>query len=351
MFSLVLSLLLQWAVSEVKIPTVEIAKGVHMPVMSIGWQSTWMVLIIASKVEEVDPTCYRIISSNASEIVASWIQQGGRGIDTALVYRDQSVVPEDHRQTETLHFTTHGLEMFVHMDHLSSFRQELAKAGIDRKDVFITTKRLTCTAVEDYIDLLLIHFPSGDCKEAWLLGNSRAWSILEEYHSKGTLRAIGVSNFKKSNLDGGKGFKGLQEVNQIELNVLEYDQEAMDTSKQLNITVEAYSPVGRSGHSGDIRDNKIIKSIAAAHNVSTYQVALKWILQHGNIITFQSSSAQHQAEDADVFNFQLTEDDMKDTQLMKFDVSQFSRARSSACRMPQARRYQSTSDLQEICTT
>jgi len=260
-------LLLQWAISDVQIPTVEIAAGVHMPVMSIGIGG--------------------LERSNAPTIVANWIKQGGRGIDTALVYRDQSVVPE-----------------------------ELAKAGIDRKDVFITTKIPGCMGTKysveydlkqlqtDYIDLLLIHYPSGNCSEAW--------SVLEDYHSKGTLRAIGVSNFKKSNLESLLATAKVRPaVNQMELNVLEYDEEAMDTSKQMNITVEAYSPVGRSGHSGDIRDNKIIKSVAAAHNISTYQVALKWILQHGNIITFQSSSAEHQAEDADVFNFQLTEDDMK----------------------------------------
>jgi len=261
------TLLLRLAASHVDIPTLEIASGVHMPLMSIG----------TGGLEE----------SNASTIVANWLKLGGRGIDTALIYRDQRVIP-----------------------------QELAKAGIDRKDVFITTKIPGCTGVKmsveadlrelqtDYIDLLLIHFPTGDCSEAW--------SILEDYHAKGTLRAIGVSNFQKSNLEALHATaKVMPAVNQMELNVLEYDKDAMDTSKLLNITVEAFSPVGRSGHSGDIRDNEVIKSVAAKHNVSSYQVALKWILQHGNIITFQSSSAEHQAEDADVFGFQLAEEEMK----------------------------------------
>ncbi|CAK9019468.1 unnamed protein product [Durusdinium trenchii] len=264
-----LLLLLPWAACEVKIPTVEIAKGVQMPVMSIGIGG--------------------LERSNASEIVANWINQGGRGIDTALIYQDQQVVPE-----------------------------ELAKAGIDRKDVFITTKIPSCIvpsvkfSIEsdlkllktDYIDLLLIHDPIGDCP--------KAWSILEDYHRQGVLRAIGISNFNASQVDTlMKTAKVTPAVNQIELNVLEYDAEALERSKQLNITVEAYSPVGRSGHSGDIRDNQVIKSIAAKHSVSTYQVALKWILQHDNVITFQSSSAEHQAQDADVFRFQLTDEDMK----------------------------------------
>ncbi|CAJ1395296.1 unnamed protein product [Effrenium voratum] len=156
----------------------------------------------------------------------------------------------------------------------------------------------------DYIDLLLIHFPKGDCAEAW--------ATLEEYHSKGVLRAIGVSNFKKSDLETlMKTAKVKPAVNQIELNVLEYDAEGLAYSKQLNITVEAYSPVGRSGHSGDICGNEVVKSVASKHQISTYQVALKWILQHGNLLTFQSSSAEHQAEDADVFGFQISDEEMK----------------------------------------
>eukprot|EP00913_Durusdinium_trenchii_P022297 g20950.t1 len=176
-----LLLLLPWAACEVKIPTVEIAKGVQMPVMSIGIGG--------------------LERSNASEIVANWINQGGRGIDTALIYQDQQVVPEE----------------------------------------------------SDYIDLLLIHDPIGDCP--------KAWSILEDYHRQGVLRAIGISNFNASQVDRDET-EGIRRAGV-----------ALERSKQLNITVEAYSPVGRSGHSGDIRDNQVIKSIAAKHSVSTYQDA------------------------------------------------------------------------------
>ncbi|OLQ13994.1 hypothetical protein AK812_SmicGene1942 [Symbiodinium microadriaticum] len=86
---------------------------------------------------------------------------------------------------------------------------------------------------------------------------------------------------------------------------------ALAYAESLNITVEAYSPVGRSGHSGDISGNKVIQGVAANHNISTYQVALKWIVQHGRLLTFQSSSSAHQAADAAIFDFQLTEAEMK----------------------------------------
>ncbi|CAE7215381.1 unnamed protein product [Symbiodinium pilosum] len=262
-----LSLTAVFAHADVHVPTREIAAGVQMPVISIGIGG--------------------LETANASAIVSNWLKLGGRGIDTALVYRDQNVVP-----------------------------QELQKAGIDRKDVFITTKIPGCdsatASVEydlkqlqtDYIDLLLIHFPKGDC--------AKAWEVLESYHSKGVLKAIGVSNFDKKSMESlMKTAKVKPAVNQIELNVLEYDAEALAYSESLNITVEAFSPVGRSGHSGDIRDNKVVKGVAASHNISTYQVALKWIIQHGRLLTFQSSSAEHQASDAAIFDFELSDSEMK----------------------------------------
>ena len=99
-------------------------------------------------------------------------------------------------------------------------------------------------------------------------------------------------------------------VNQIELNVLHHDDDTIAFSSAHNITIEAYSPLGRAGHSGDIRANAAIHTAATAHNVSTYQVALRWILQHNHVLTFQSSSQEHQQQDADLFRFALTAAEM-----------------------------------------
>merc|ERR1712185_658534 len=103
---------------------------------------------------------------------------------------------------------------------------------------------------------------------------------------------------------------GVPAVNQIELNILNHDDEAIAYAEKNNITIEAYSPLGRSGESGDISGNKVIQRIAAGHNVSTYQVAMKWILQHQYLLTFQSSSELHQKEDVDLFGFNLTADEL-----------------------------------------
>jgi diketogulonate reductase-like aldo/keto reductase len=224
-------------------------------------------------------------TSSAENITEYWLQLGGRGVDTAQVYRNQA-----------------------------SVATALAKVGVPRKDVFITTKIWGCAMVDnnvkhdlqqlgtDYIDLLLIHVPKfGDC--------AVAWKILEGYFARGVLKAIGVSNFKKADLQHIlKNASVVPHVNQIQLNVLEHDDETISFSSANKIAIEAYSPIGRN--SSWIRTNSDINAIGAKHNVSTYQVAMKWILQHGHMLTFQSSSKKHQQEDADLFNFNLSSTEM-----------------------------------------
>jgi 2,5-diketo-D-gluconate reductase A len=253
------------AASSINIPTVQIAPNVQFPVISIGTGGTE--------------------HSQSATIVQNWMGLGGRGVDTALIYQDQAVVAK-----------------------------AIADSGVARKDVFITTKIPGCSlaksSIEEdlkelnttYIDLLLIHFPrGGDCAEAW--------SVLESFHASGAVRAIGVSNFNVSQLEPilAKA-KIVPAVNQIPLNVLEHDDALIAYCKQHGITVEAYSPLGRD--SGKIPANPVIQTVAASHNVSTYQVAMRWIVQHGHTLTFQSTSAEHQKADADVFSFELTHDEM-----------------------------------------
>jgi len=252
------------ALAIVNVPTREIAPGVSMPLISIGTGG--------------------LESSAAMNITMDWLELGGRGVDTAYIYRDQNIVAK-----------------------------AIADAGISRKDVFITTKIPGCLRTQyfveqdlkllgtDYIDLLLVHEPIPDWNCA------AAWTVLEDYHSKGVLKAIGVSNFKRGSIEKlMKTAKIVPAINQIQHNILEHDDDTIACLAENNITLEAYSPLGRSGESGNISGNPVIKRVAANHNVSTYQVALKWILQQGHVMTFQSSKKSHQEADADVFKFNLT---------------------------------------------
>jgi len=266
--SLALAGLPALALAAVSIPTKEIAPGVQMPVISIGdgGQET----------------------SKGKAITSAWLSLGGRGIDTAYVYGNQKDVG-----------------------------QAIKESGVKREDIFLTTKIRGCDNAEssiktdlqqlgvDYVDLMLIHFPRGDC--------AKGWATLEKYHEQGVLKAIGVSHFERSHITSlMKTSKVVPHVNQIQLNVLTHDDDQISASVERGINVEAYSPLGRSGQSGDIPGNPTIKAIAAAHDVSTYQVAIKWILQKGHLLTFQSSNPAHQESDADVFGFELSDSEMKE---------------------------------------
>lgn len=248
------------------VKTKEIAPGVNMPIISIG--------------------CGGLERKDAEAIAETWLKLGGRGIDTAHSY---------------------GVD---------AIKDAIEASGVERKDMFITTKVPGCSAQDlsyidsdiqtlgAYVDLLLIHRPDGDCVNAW--------KTLEDYHAKGKAKAIGVSNFKTDDLKTILAVATtIPAVNQIELNIVEKDMNTIDFSTKHGITVEAFSPLGRSGQSGDISGNAVIKKVASSHNVSTYQVALKWILQHDWMLTFQSASEEHQASDADVFNFTITDAEMR----------------------------------------
>merc|ERR1711908_70900 len=92
-----------------------------------------------------------------------------------------------------------------------------------------------------------------------------------------------------------------------------HDDATIEFCRQHNITVEAYSPLGSPGRSlanQSVFTDPTVTGIAKAHNVSGAQVALRWIVQSGHILTFLSESPQHQANDADVFGFSLTTAEM-----------------------------------------
>merc|ERR1712046_263306 len=97
-------------------------------------------------------------------------------------------------------------------------------------------------------------------------------------------------------------------VNQIQHNVFAHDDDTLDFAAAHNITIEAYSPLGRTRH--EVFVNPTIAGIARSRNVSNAQVALRWILQHGHVLAFQSSSKVHQAQDADLFGFALNDKEM-----------------------------------------
>lgn len=255
---------------KVSVPTREIAPGVNMPVISIG---TW--------------TSDGHSGEEAPAIVGAWLKQGGRGIDTALVYMDQAKVAK-----------------------------AIVDSGLTREEVFITTKIPGCGLAQlaidrdlkdlntSYIDLLLIHSHAG-------LSCPNTWKVLEENVKNGKLKSIGISNFKAKDIEEimtGATIKPA--VNQIQYNVFSHDEDVIAACRKHNITVEAYSPLAPPYSKKSVMKEPTVSGIAKAHNVSAYQVALKWIIQRGDVLTVLSSNAAHQASDADLFGFTLTDDEM-----------------------------------------
>mmetsp|Transcript_50571 Transcript_50571/g.151248 ORF Transcript_50571/g.151248 Transcript_50571/m.151248 type:complete len:295 (-) Transcript_50571:248-1132(-) len=272
-----LLLLLPCAAAKLEIPTKEIAPGVHMPMASIG---TWTV---ATKRSDL----------NISAIVGSWLDLGGRGIDTAYIYFDQAEIAE-----------------------------VLQTRGVDRKELFITSKIPGCLGkaatryfVEydlkklktAYLDLLLIHLPGlpgplGGCNDTW--------SVLEDYVGKGVLRSIGVSNWGPKQFEALK-YKIRPAVNQVQFNVFTHDDATEEYCKARGINLEAWAPLGDPARTHrSVFTNPTVKTIASKHNVSAARVALRWIVQKGHLLTFLSSKREHQADDADLFSFSLEEGDM-----------------------------------------
>lgn len=257
-------------VSKVNVPTKEIAPGVHMPIVNMG---TW--------------TSGSVKRESAYAIASHWLAQGGRGVDSALIYFDQSKVA-----------------------------QAIADSGIPREDLFITTKIPGCTQAQididldlaqlktNYIDLLLLHSPIG-------LSCAATWRVLEENVRNGKVKAIGVSNFKKHDLQGILRRATIKPaVNQISYSVFGHNDDTIQFCRENNITVEAFSPLGGAHGGKSVFKDPTTKRIAAAHNVSPAQVALRWIVQRGDVLTALSSSAEHQANDADLWSFTLTDDEM-----------------------------------------
>jgi len=257
------------AVATATLPTKEIAPGVNLPKVNIG---TWLA---GSKQE--DP---KVITKN-------WLDQGFRGIDTALIYNDQTDIAS-----------------------------VIAESGIPREELFITSKIPGCFAAAksidsdlnqlnvDYIDLMLIHSPIG-------VSCAGTWGVLEDYVAQGKLKAIGVSNFNAKQMQNimDKGTIPIA-VNQIEYNVFSHNEETIAFCDANNITVEAYSPLSGQNGAQSVFKDETVKGIAASHNVSAAQVALRWIVQRGHTLAVLSSSAEHQANDADLWSFELADDEM-----------------------------------------
>jgi len=194
----------------------------------------------------------------------------------------------------------------------ASVGQALHDSGVDPDEVFITTKfypgaKDPVAELEqslrrlrvDQVDLYLVHWPQG--------GPLWAWPGMEQARERGLAASIGVSNFSEADLDQVvKASTTAPVVNQIQFSSLEYRRGLLDACQRLDITLEAYSPLGTGRH----LTNPVVTEVAAHTGRTPAQVLLRWCLQHGVPVIPKSTHRERIAENAQIFDFTLADKDM-----------------------------------------
>lgn len=193
----------------------------------------------------------------------------------------------------------------------------IAKSGVPRGDIFITSKvwiehygyeqckRSVMDSMKklqtDYIDLMLLHQPFNDYYGAW--------RALEELYDEGKLRAIGISNFYPDRMVDIASFARIKPmVNQIEIHALHQQNEAKIWAEKYGIQLEAWAPFGEGR--GGLFDNDLLKAIGEKYSKTTAQVMLRWHIQRGIVVIPKSTGRERMAENFDVFDFSLNDEDM-----------------------------------------
>lgn len=260
---------------------VTLANGVKMPQLGYG--------------------VYQVTKEECERCVLDALEVGYRAIDTAQSYFNEAEVGD-----------------------------ALAKSGIDRKEIFLTTKvwiehygyeqakesvlRSMEKLKTDYIDLVLLHQPFADYYGAY--------RALEDLYEEGKLRAIGVSNFYPDRLVDIASFARIKPmVNQIETHPLNQQIEAHEWLKKYGVIHEAWAPFGEG--KGNMFTNPVLQEIGKKYDKTVAQVILRWQLQRGIVVIPKSTHKERMAQNLDVFDFTLTNEDMQDIAALDTKTSSF----------------------------
>lgn len=220
---------------------------------------------------------------------------------------------------------------YRHIDTAQGYGNEesvgtaVKKSGIDRKEIFITSKltnsehgyQKTLDAFEetmkkleiDYIDLFLIHWPNPIAfRDHWQEANAETWRAFEELYNAGRIRSIGISNFHPHHIEElMKTATITPMVNQIRLCPGDTQDEVVDYCRSQNILLEAYSPLGV----GKIFDVPEMQTLAEKYGKSIAQICIRWSLQRGYLPLPKSVTPARIKENAEVFDFELSADDVQ----------------------------------------
>lgn len=248
---------------------IKLSNGVEMPILGYG--------------------VYQVTKEECERCVLDALKAGYRAIDTAQSYFNEEEVGE-----------------------------AIVKSGVPREEIFLTTKVWVehygyeeCRkSVEDslkklkttYLDLCLLHQPFSDYYGAW--------RALEDLYEEGKIRAIGISNFYPDRMVDIASFSRIRPmVNQVETHPYNQQIVAKEYMDKYGVQIEAWAPFGE-GRSG-MFDNDILKAIGEKYNKSVAQVILRWHIQRGVVVIPKSTHYERMVENYNVFDFELTNEDME----------------------------------------
>lgn len=261
---------------------VKLNNGIEMPLISFG--------------------VYQIPKEDTKRCVLYAIKSGYRGIDTAQSYFNESevgdAIVECGVPREELFITTK-----VWIDH---YGYEECKASVEESLRKLKT---------DYLDLCLLHQPFSDYYGAY--------RALEDLYAEGKIKAIGVSNFYPDRLTDICMFdrKVIPAVNQVEVNPFNAQWCAQENMEKHGVKMEAWAPFGEGRN--NLFANETLVSIGKKYNKSSAQVMLRWLIQRGVLVACKSTHIERMQENINVFDFELTEEDMNSIKTLDTSNSLF----------------------------
>ena len=253
--------------------TVLLNSGYEMPILGLG--------------------TYSLDYATCVNSVKTLLGNGGRLIDTAYMYGNEDAVGE-------------------------GVRQAMDEYDIPREEIFVITKIYPSqfsdpeSAIEmalqkldiGYIDMMLLHHPGE--------GDAEAYKAMEAYVEKGLIHSIGLSNWYVEELtDFLPQVSITPALVQNEIHPFYQEKDVVPFIQNRGIVVQCWYPLGGRGYTAELLDNETITAIAAAHNVSSAQVILRWDLQRGIVVIPGSANPEHIKENLDLFGFELTDDEME----------------------------------------
>ncbi len=250
-------------------PTIDLGDGAEIPQLGFG--------------------VFQVPPADTQSVVELALQTGYRHVDTAAAYRNEEGVG-----------------------------RAIAASGLSREEIFVTTKLWNDDQGEepakrafeasldrlgvDHVDLYLIHWPV-PARDLFV----ETWKVMEGFREEGKARAIGVSNFRRADLDRlAEETETVPAVNQIELHPRFQQAGLRSDHAQRGIVTEAWSPLAQ----GQVLDDPAIAAIADKHGKTPAQAILRWHLQLGNVVIPKSVTPERIASNFDLFDFELGADDM-----------------------------------------